>query len=333
MGVEPVRFGIVGLGMGASRAKTAAQTPGAEVTCVCDILADRARAVSAELGCDFCTHYAELLARADVECVGVFTPSGMHAEFGIQAARAGKHVFTTKPMDVRVESCDRLIAAAREAGVVLAVDFGLRYDETTRKIKMALDAGRLGQPLAADVRLKWLREQSYFEGGSPPGWRKQRQFEGGSMANQGVHYVDLIIWLLGPVKTVYAKAGTLCHDIETEDLVLALVEFESGAWGMIQTTTCAYPHIGTAVEIVGKRGVIGMGDDQLAFYATRDTEEASLDEFSPSLQRPRSIFEDMIGAIRHGRPVAVNGEEGKRSVQVFCAAYESAATGKTVAIC
>jgi UDP-N-acetyl-2-amino-2-deoxyglucuronate dehydrogenase len=326
---EEIRFGIVGLGMGANRAKVASQTPGARLVCVCDILEDRARKVADGLNCDWTTDYERMLDRDDIDVVGVMTPSGMHANFAIMAANAGKHVFTTKPMDILVEKCDELIEAAKKAGVILAVDFGERYGETNKRVQKAIQSGLLGRIILADLRMKWYRAQSYYDGGSPAGWRSKRRYEGGSAANQGVHFLDLLQWFVGPVKTVYGKSGTFAHKIETEDCSIALLEFDSGAWGVVQTTTCSNPDLRSAMEFTGSNGTLTWKDARVTLYHLADNPDASLDdvEIEPG---PKNIIEDMVSAVTKGTPVAVDGAEGRRSVTIFCAIYESSRTGKPI---
>jgi len=326
----PVGVGILGLGMGHDRARMATRTEGAKLVCVCDILEEKARAVAEELHCDWCLDYEQMLARDDLDVVGVLTPSGMHADHGVMAAQAGKHVFTTKPMDLRVEKCDELIAACQRAGVLLAVDFDRRYSQDAHQARLIVQSGKLGRILLADVRMKWLREQSYYDGGSPPGWRKSLKYEGGSLANQGVHQVDLLYWLLGPVASVYGRIGTLTHDIETEDMCNALLTFQSGAWGVIQTTTCNRPSLGTAIEISGENGTLCLSDNRITRYELAQGPQASLDEFVPEANRPRNIVEDMVSALTRGTPLACDGYEGRRSTEIVCAVYDSARTGKPV---
>ncbi|KYH40314.1 MAG: hypothetical protein AYL33_006180 [Candidatus Bathyarchaeota archaeon B63] len=329
---SPVRFGILGLGMGALRARLAAETRGAEVACVCDLREERAKEVAAELNCDWTTRYDEMLAREDIDVIGIFTPSGTHCDYAIQAVNAGKHVFITKPMDIRVEKCDAAIEAARDAGAILAVDFELRYAEVSQKIKAALDRGRLGRLILGDLRMKWYRSQEYYERGYPYGWRKKRITEGGSAANQGVHFIDLLQWFMGPVKTVYGRSGTFAHRIETEDLSLALLTFENGAWGSIVTTTTSYPPLGSLIEITGDNGSIVWKDGKVELYRRKDDPEATLDEFSLKPDRPRNIIEDMVYAVREGRPVMVDGVEGRKSVAIINAIYESSRTGRVVEV-
>jgi len=328
---DEVRFGIVGLGMGANRAKTASKTPGAKLVCVCSIQEGRAEQVAGELGCDWTTDYEKMLERDDIDVVGVLTPSGLHADFAMMAAKAGKNVFTTKPMDILVEKCDALIETAKEAGVILAVDFDQRYGETNRRIQKAMRSGALGQVILADLRMKWYRAQSYYDGGSPAGWRSKLRYERGSAANQGVHFLDLLQWFVGDVKTVYGKNGTFAHSIETEDCSVALVDFANGAWGVIQTTTCSNPDLRSDMQFTAANGTLSWRNSKVELYSVADKPDASLDdiEIEPG---PKNIIEDMVSAVTKGTPVAVNGVEGRKSVAIFNAIYESSKTGKPVEI-
>ena len=326
---EEVKFGIVGLGMGKNRAKIATQTPGARLSCVCDIIEENAKKTAEEFNCDWETDYEKMLERDDIDVVGVMTPSGLHAEFAMMAAKAGKHVFTTKPMDLLVEKCDELIETAKKAGVILAVDFGERYLDSNKKVKHVIQSGIMGKMFLADLRMKWYRAQSYYDGGSPPGWRGKKRYEGGSAANQGVHFIDLIQWFMGPVKTVIGKCATLAHNIETEDISLAILEFDSGAFGVFQTMTCNTPDLGSAMEFSGSNGTLSWKDSSVILYKLADNPNASLDDISVE-PGPRNIIEDMVSAVTKGTPVAVDGNEGRKSVAIFNAIYESSQTGLPV---
>ncbi|MEM2926855.1 MAG: Gfo/Idh/MocA family oxidoreductase [Candidatus Bathyarchaeia archaeon] len=323
-------FGILGLGMGLSRARETVKTPGAKLLCVCDIREDIARKAAEELHCQWTTSYTEMLERKEIEVIGVYTPSGMHCDHAIKAMEAGKHVFIAKPMDIRVEKCDEAINIAKRMGVVLAVDFQMRYDDLNRRIKEALNAGKLGRLLLADLRMKWWRDQSYYDGGFPKGWRSLKGTEGGSAANQGVHFLDLLLWWLGPVRTVYGMSGTLAHGIETEDISMALLTFRNGAWGSIITTTFSYPSLGSRIELTGDRGTIVWNDGKLGLYKLKDEESPSLEEFEIPKDAPKNIIEDMILAVSKGAKPAVDGEGGRWSVELFNAIYESSRTGRVI---
>jgi predicted dehydrogenase len=327
---EVVRFGIVGTGMGYDRARKAARTEGARLVAVCTLDEERGRKAAAELDCEFIPDYEAMLAREEIDAIGVYTPSGRHCDFAIQALQAGKHAFTTKPMDIRVEKCDAAILAAKAAGKVLAVDFDSRYVPLNHQVRMALRSGKLGKPFLADLRMKWYREQSYYDGGAPAGWRSRRETEGGSAANQAVHYLDLLQWWMGPVKSVQGRIGTLTHEIETEDNTNALVTFESGAWGALITSTSSFPDLGTALEISGAEGTLSWQNGKVVLFRTKTEEAPSLDAFTFDPTLPKHIIEDMVGAITQGRTPICPPEEGRKSVALFCAIYESARTGKAL---
>jgi len=330
---ESVRFGICGLGFGAGRARLISKTKGAELICVCDLQEEKAKRVGEELSCEWTTVYDEMLRREDIDVVGVYTPSGMHAQHAIEAVKAGKHVFVAKPMDIRVDRCDELIDTAKEANVILAVDFGNRYNDVNQKVKLVVDNNRIGKVILADLRYKNYRTQEYYDGGYPQGWRSRRETEGGSAANQGVHSIDLYQWFLsancGSVRTVYGMSGALAHKIETEDVSMALLTFESGAWGTIVTTTASIPPLGRKMEIHGDKGSIVWDGREAKLYCKYDS-EVSLDEFELPPNRPKNIIEDMISAITKGTSVMCDGVEGRKSVAIFNAIYESSQTGRVV---
>ena len=326
-----VRFGIMGLGRGRKAAEQVVNAAGAQLVCVSDLQEDKAKEYGEMHGCDWTTDYKEMFARDDIDVIGVYTSSGTHCDYAIEAIAAGKHAFVTKPMDVRVEKCEAAIQAAKASGKILAVDFGNRYSLENRQLKAALDQGIIGKVFLGDVKMKWWREQSYYNGGYPLGWRSRKETEGGSIANQGVHFVDLIYWLLGPVKEVYGRSTTMTHDIETEDLSAAQLTFESGAWGLITTTTSSYPNLGTQVEISGTEGTVRWNQKGGIEITTRTEESVDLSRFEVP-DAPADIAEDMVSAITKGTPPVVSGEEGKKSVEIFNAVYKSSETGQPVGL-
>lgn len=327
---EQVRFGIMGLGVGSSRAKMAAQAGGADLVVVCDLQESKVKQRADELGCEWTTDYQAMFNRDDIDAIGVFTPSGTHCRFAREALEAGKHAFTTKPMDVSLEACDKAIAAQDEAGKILAVDFGMRYTPLFHRVREAVQSGRIGRIVLGDLRMKWYRTQSYYDGGWPPGWRSRRDTEGGSAANQGVHSIDLLQWLMGPVQTVQGRCGTFAHEIDTEDCSVGLLTFKNGAFGVIQTTTCSYPNLGTAIEISGSKGTITLDGSNLVRYEIEGEKEPSIRDIDAGEGLPRNIIEDMVGAVRGERLPMVDGREGRKSVAIFNAIYQSSDTGEII---
>ena len=323
-----VGFAVVGLGMGRVRARQIQETEGAEVKIVVDIDAARAEEVGQELGCPWTTRLDDALARDDVDVGMVMTPSGLHASVGVEVARAGKHVLTTKPMDVSTAACDELIAAANTAGVLLAVDYQSRYVDNNVRVAEALGRGWLGRPILGEARFKWFRSQDYFEAGT--GWRGTWAMDGGgSLANQGSHLLDLLLWFMGRPVRVYGETAITNHDIETEDIGLAILEFESGARGTITGTTTFPTSAYFGAEVHGTEGGVLIGDaleGEIRVFG--EGLEARLGTIDNTVH---SAMADMVQALETGNPVRVDGSEGRRTVALLESIYSSARLGAPVA--
>lgn len=316
-----IGFGVAGLGVGRSRAKMVAECEDARLVAVADPQQDRLNAFAEQMECDAHSDYRELAERDDIDCVLVMTPSGMHAGMAAEVMRRGKHVATTKPMDVRLDAIDAAMAVAEETGLIYAVDFGRRYEAEPQRIARAMREGRFGRPLLATIEMKWLRHEDYYAN-----WRGTWELDGGgSMANQGIHQVDLMQWVMGPVRRVmghYAIVGH--HNCHTEDLALAMLEFESGARGSIVTTT-TYTGGGqiTRVGFHGTRGAALIENEALVDWTAGEEDASPADG-------PANIVEDMVGCIRGEREPACPAAEGRKSVEILCAAYASADAGRWV---
>ena len=322
-----VNFAVVGLGMGNNRARMIKNTDGAELKCVVDLQADLAKKTAENLDTDWGTDLDDVLGRADIDCVMVMTPSGTHAEVGIRVAKAGKHVITTKPMDVSTQSCDQLITACNEAGVKLAVDYQSRYVDNNYRVAEALRRGWLGRPILGEVRFKWFRSDDYFEHNG--GWRGTWQMDGGgSLANQGAHLLDVISWFMGDFESAYGEMAIMNHDIETEDIGLAIVHFKNGAKGVIVGTTTFPTNAYFSAEVHGTDGGILIED---VLNGKMRVFGEGLEERLQQINNPiHNIIEDFVKAVEEGGNVRVDGREGRRTVALLEKIYESARTGKTV---
>ena len=254
-------FGIVGTGVIATiHADAIATLPDARLVAVTGRAAGTAQAFAAALGCLAEPDLAALLARRDVEVVCVCVPNGLHAVIGVQAARAGKHLAVEKPIDVSLDAADRLIDAARTAGVALTVISQHRFEPGLVELKRLLDDGALGRLVLGEASTKWYRTQAYYDSAV---WRGTYAMDGGSLMNQGFHYVDLLRWCLGPPAEVTAVCATQAHQIEVEDTALAIVRFASGALGTILSSTAAFPGFPQRLEITGTRGTIIVEDGRI----------------------------------------------------------------------
>ena len=260
----------------------------------------RAKAYAAE-------EFAEFLRHRPMEAVLIGSPSGCHAEQGIAAARAGLHVLTEKPIDVSTKRADALIAAAEAAGVKLGVMF---QDRTKAHVRA----------------LKWWRPEEYYAGSR---WRGTLALDGGgALINQGIHTVDLLLWLLGDVRRVEARVGTLVHKIEAEDTAVAVLEFASGAMGTLVATTAAYPGYPRRVEITGTEGTVVLEHDRIVAAevkggrdllgelgdGARDENASATSAAVSDVRGHRMLIEDFLGAIREGRAPLCDGREGRRSL-------------------
>ena len=320
-----VGFAVVGLGMGKSRAHLIQGTEGAELALVIDKDEVRAAEVGSELGVDWAPNLEDALGRSDVDVVMVMTPSGLHADLGCIAAAAGKHVITTKPMDVSTRQCDRLIAAADSAGVKLAVDYQSRYIDANYRVARALELGYLGRPLLGEVRFKWFRSQGYFESGG--GWRGTWAMDGGgSLANQGSHLLDLLLWFMGEPEHLYAETAILTHDIETEDLGMAIINFFSGAKGtVVGTTTFPGENVYFSAEVHGTDGGVLI---DAALDGTCRVVGEGLEEKLNAIENPlESVVADMVFCLEHDATPRIDGREGRRTVALLEDIYRSAGEG------
>ncbi len=277
-----------------------------------------------------------------MDLVLIGSPSGLHAEQGIEAARHGLHVLVEKPLDVTTDRVDSLITACERAGVKLGVFFQDRAAADIRRLKKLLDEGQLGKPILVSGRVKWFRPPEYYRDSR---WRGRQALDGGgALMNQGVHTVDLLLWLMGNVSRVYAKAVTALHEIEVEDTVVATLEFENGAIGTLEAGTSLYPGYRRRVEITGSEGTIILEHDRIISADLRTPldeqivageENSNASATSPvvsDIRGHKTILRDFLRAIdTNGRPTC-DGHEGRRSVELVQAIYESSRTGRPVAL-
>jgi predicted dehydrogenase len=344
-------FGIIGCGMIAEyHARAIGEIPGAEVIAAFSRNPANGAKIAGIVG-EGCTIYDDLdalLARDDIDVVCICTPSGAHLEPAVAAAKAGKHVVVEKPLEITLERCDRILDACDAHGVRLCTIFPSRFGEANQKLKQAVDAGRFGRLTLGDTHVKWWRTQEYYDSG---GWRGTWSLDGGgALMNQAIHNVDLLQWLMGDVDTVVALTGTLAHErIEVEDTAVAALRFRNGALGTIQAATSAFPGLLKRTEIHGDQGSARVEQDDVTLweFATKLPEDAAiLDTIGKpagskaGASDPRGInhaghrdqLADFLRAIDSGKDPLVDGCEGRKSVEIIRAIYNSAAMGKIVAL-
>ena len=226
-----IRFGLLGCGRIAKRHSDLLggnHIEGASLVAVCDPIRARADGIAGKFG--VAAHYDvdEFLAREDIDAVAVLTPSGLHPAHVIACARSGKHVVVEKPMALRLQDADDMIRACDQAGVKMFIVKQNRFNVPVVKAREALDAGRFGKLILGTVRVRWCRDQAYYD---QDDWRGTWAYDGGVLTNQASHHVDMLEWFFGDVVSVHARALTALAKIETEDTAVATLKFRNGALG------------------------------------------------------------------------------------------------------
>ena len=340
-------FGIVGAGVIAStHAKAIAAIPAARLVAVTDVVPERARAFAERQSCQVEPDLGALLARADVDIVSVCVPSGLHAEVGIRVAAAGKHLVVEKPIDVTLAAADRLIDAVRSAGVVMTVISQHRFDPGLVALRRLLDEGALGRLVFGEASTKWYRTQGYYDSAA---WRGTWELDGGALMNQGIHYVDLLRWSMGPLAEVMAVCTTQTHQMETEDVALATLRFSSGAVGTIVASTAIFPGFAQRLEISGVQGTVVIENGEIVHRAfSAELPElgdrgsqvgtgpigsaAAANASALGVASHAAQIADLMAAIDEGRQPLVTAESARDALEVVCAVYESAREGRVVVL-
>ena len=290
-------------------------------------------------GCEFVPDYRDLCARPDIDYVDVCTFPDSHVDICRHAAANGKHVLLQKPMALTLEDCRTMIGLCRDAGVRLGVVSQHRFDESAMFLKKAIAGGRLGRILQVDGYVKWHRPQSYYD---PPGKGTWAVEGGGALINQGIHTADVMQYLGGPVRQVFAHWQlAAAHRMESEDWVSAVLVYASGAGGVLQAATAAWPGYPERIEIHGTKGTAIITGDQLTAWDVEgdDGDDAPLaagvdsgaaDPMAISIENLQRQFADFGDAVRSGREPLVDGEEGLAALQLVLGVYESARDGRPI---
>lgn len=343
--VRIVKFGLIGTGSIADfHARSIEQVEGAQLVAAHSRTTETGSAFAAAHGCEYEPTLEGLLARPDIDAVAITTPSGTHADLGIRAARAGKHILCEKPLDITTAKIDALIAACKENKVELGAIFPCRFGPGARAAKRAVEQGRLGQMAYCCAQIAWWRTQAYYDEG---GWRGTRALDGGgALMNQGIHAIDLLQWLAGPVIEVSGRCQTILRDMECEDNAVAWLRFAHGGLGTIQGSTVCYPGEAKRVELKGDRGSITLVDDTLTlwkFDEERPEDEAirapaqgpqivggSSDPRAINTEGHRVQYADFVAALNEGRGPAISGAEGRDAVALINAIYQSSEENRIV---
>jgi predicted dehydrogenase len=340
-------FGIIGAGIISHvHAHALSEIPEATLVGIQGSNPEKVAAFAMRHGCKAFTTIDEMLAHPDIDVVCICTPSGAHLEPALMAIRAGKHCLIEKPLEITLERCDAIIEAATKAGVQVGVIFPSRFYESASQLKKTLETGRFGDVVLGDAYVKWHRTAAYYKSAA---WRGTWKLDGGgALMNQGIHSVDLLQWYMGPVESVQAFVANRKHQsIEVEDTVVASIRFESGALGTIEASTAIWPGSLKQIEILGTEGSAVLQESHLSRWDFMHPLPADLEMLGAAgssshggVSNPADIshmghlyqIKDLIKAVQEGGLPEIDGNEGRKSVEIVLAIYQSANEGRRINI-
>lgn len=318
------KFAVIGCGaISKSHFVGIADTEEAELVAVCDVNIEQAEVAAKQYGVRAYSDYEQLLSQSDIDVVSICTPSSLHHEQTILAARAGKHVICEKPLAIKLEHALEMVDECERQGVRLATVFPRRMSPAARYAKRLIDEGRLGQLSLCSGHAKFYRDQAYYDSA---GWRGTWAWDGGgSMMNQGIHTVDMLQWLAGPVESLYGYSHNVLRSIEVEDTSVTALKFASGALGMLETTTTAHNQPDHQIVIQGDLGTLVLTGNELTKLDIRGGGE-QLPAFVPPAKRiggHTQQIQDMARAILEDREPIITGRDGVHSLAIILGTYES----------
>lgn len=338
--MDKIGFGIIGCGViGPWHAKAIKSVDSVKLIAVADADISKAKKMADEYKVDYYQDYSDMLKRKDIDAVCICTPSGLHGKVAEDAATLGKNVLIEKPLEVTLEKCDRVIETCKKNKVKLGVIFQRRTYDSSKKVKELIDSGRLGKLVLGDSYQKYYRSAEYYKSA---GWRATWELDGGgALMNQGIHGIDLLQWIMGPVESVISYAETLVHKIAVEDTAIALLKFKNGALGVIEGTTSVYPGLSLRMEINGEKGTIIYEESAITKLDIQGEEiklEQKKEEQGSASSSPTAIgeighvihIEDFVVALKENKEPLVTGIEARKSVEIILAIYKSAKTNTVI---
>jgi len=344
--MKKVRFGLVGCGRIADQHLNSIKKykKRAKIVAVCDAVKKRARQTSANYKIkDWFVDYKKMLQRRDIDVVSICTPNGLHKDMAIKAAETGKHAIVEKPLAIKVKDIDEMITAFKKNKKNLFAVLQVRHNPPIRYTKNFIANKGLGKIYYANLTIRWYRPSDYFK----ESWRGTKKLDGGSLLNQGVHYIDILQWILGMPKAVFAQTLNLCHKIEIEDTVFAILQLKNRGWTSIEFTLCNYPkNSECSLSITGEKGNIKIGGaalDKIERWNVPCKREPKLEKsISPNIYANGMyqgscpyhflIYKNLLDVLQKNMKNQISGEEAKKSIQIIEAIYCSSAHEKKIRI-
>lgn len=335
-----VNFGIVGCGRVAEvHAAAIVEGDQTSLVAVCDINEEHLNLMASKYNVVHTyTYFQDMLDNPDIEVINICTPNGLHAEMAIQAMEHGKHVMIEKPVATSVADADRIIETAEKFKVKATAVHQNRFNEAVQTVRKELEAGRFGKLSYGTASIRWRREQEYYDQAA---WRGTKEMEDGVLMNQCIHTIDLLVWMMGSIKSVIGKTATRFRDIEMEDVGTAIIEFESGAISVIDGTSTIFPvDLGASLNLFGETGTVCIGGNAVNRIETWRFSKAYEEEEQQILRvqkaNPPSVYgdghkliiKDFAEAVLTDSDPYVSLEAGRNAVKVILAIYESSDTGK-----
>ena len=339
-----INFALVGCGRISKRHSELLgenQIAGAQLVAVCDKIVSKAQVIADKYSIPVYSCLHDMMKAEKIDVVVVLTESGLHAQHTIELAPYGAHVVVEKPMALTLDDADAMIEACDKYAVKLFVVKQNRFNVPIVQLRKALDQGRFGKLIMGTVRVRWCRQQAYYD--QDP-WRGTWAYDGGVLTNQASHHVDLLEWMMGDVESVFAKSKRALVDIEAEDTAVVILKFRNGALGVIEATTAIRPKdLEGSISILGETGSVEVGGfavNEMKTWNFTETHEEDSEVIEKYSVNPPNVYgfghqayyEHVVDCLDNETAQLVDGLQGRKSLELINAIYESIETGEEVSL-
>lgn len=341
-GEKMLNFALVGCGRIAKRHSELLglnQINNANLIAVCDVIEEKAQKIGNEFNTPYYTDMDKMMQSETIDIVVVLTPSGLHAKHVVNLANYGKHIMVEKPMALTIKDAENMIYACDKNNIKLFIIKQNRFNVPVVKLREALELGRFGKLVLGTVRVRWARHQAYYDQDE---WRGTWAMDGGVLTNQASHHVDMLEWMFGDVESVFAKMTTALADIEAEDTAIVTLKFKNGALGIIEATTATRPRdLEGSISVLGEKGTVviaGFAVNKMETWQFEETQKEDatiIDKYSVNPPNVygfghQAYYEHVVDCLISNGLNLVDGLQGRKSIELINAIYESAKTGKEV---